>query len=82
MRWDNVVALYLMIAWVVFITLRGELPVYLGFLLSPVSVPSAQPPSQSAGAGAASLASIAAMAAGGPMAGIAAAASGAASGVK
>lgn len=34
MRWDNTVALYLMLAFGVFITLRGELPLYMGFILA------------------------------------------------
>lgn len=39
MRWDNVVAFYLALAFIIYITLKGELPVYMGFILSPASVP-------------------------------------------
>lgn len=37
MRWDNVIFAYLFIAYMIFITLRGELPIYMGFLLSSAS---------------------------------------------
>lgn len=84
MRWDNVVALYLIAAFLVFITLRGELPVYMGFLLSPASVP-AKTPQQSVDASTpAALATLAggqaagAFMIGGPVAGAATLAAGAA----
>lgn len=42
MRWDNVIFGYLFVTYLIFITMRGELPVYAGFLLSNVSVPTPQ----------------------------------------
>lgn len=41
---SNVIFFYLFAAFVIFITMRGELPKYLGFLLaSPKSTPTASP---------------------------------------
>jgi hypothetical protein len=39
---SNVIFAYLLIAFIVFITVRGELPTYLGFLLGGTSSPVSQ----------------------------------------
>jgi hypothetical protein len=52
---SSVIFAFLFAAFIVFITQRGELPIYLGFLLAPAATPNAvanpaAPPQQSAGA--------------------------------
>jgi hypothetical protein len=45
MRWDNAIALVLTIAFLMFITMRGELPTYMSFVLgtaTPAPTPSAK----------------------------------------
>ena len=37
MRWDNVIFGYVLVTYIVFIAMRGEIPVYMGFLLSSAS---------------------------------------------
>jgi hypothetical protein len=39
MRWDNQIALFIGVAFIVYVTVRGELPVYMGFLTSTASIP-------------------------------------------
>jgi len=53
---SNVIFAYLLIAFIVFITVKGELPTYLGFLLGGSSV---SPTGQNDAGGVASAASIA-----------------------
>jgi len=45
MEQSNVIAMALLFAYVIFITLRGELPIYVGFLVSPVKTTDAASPS-------------------------------------
>lgn len=39
MRWDNQIALFIFMAFAVFITMRGELPIYMGFILGTSAAP-------------------------------------------
>jgi hypothetical protein len=39
MRWDNQIALFVFMAFMVFITVRGRLPLYMGFILGTTAPP-------------------------------------------
>ena len=50
MNQSTIIFGYLFAAFVIFITMRGELPVYMGFLLSTPKQPASGPPASGSGA--------------------------------